>query len=285
LIQPTTGAIQPPRPLDAESVAFDAAGDRRQHLARWITSPENPYFTRAITNRVWANFFGVALVEKVDDLRLTNPASNEDLLRALSEHLVASGYDLKSLMRVILQSSAYQRDSRPLPGNRGETRYYSRYYPKRLSAEVMLDAISRVADVPTDFAGYPKGTRSLQLPDANVNSYFLKSFGRPERIITCDCERSSEPTMVQVLHLSNGDTLNAKLAATDNRIDKLLVANASDLLIIEQLYLSALARKPTDAERIKLMLVLGETPQNERRKAFEDIYWAVLSGKEFLFNH
>jgi hypothetical protein len=117
-----------------------------------------------------------------------------------------------------------------------------------------------------------------------VNSYFLKSFGRPERIITCECERSSEPSMVQVLHLSNGDTLNQKLAAKGNRLEKLLSANASDLAIIEDVYLSALSRPPSDAEKIKLLLVLGETPQNERRKAFEDIYWAVLSGKEFLFN-
>ncbi|MEX2188943.1 MAG: DUF1549 domain-containing protein [Pirellulales bacterium] len=285
LIQPTTGAIQPPRPLDAQPIALDATGDRREYLARWLTAPDNPYFTRAITNRVWANYFGVGLVEKIDDLRLTNPASNPQLHAALAEFLVASGFDLKALMRAILQSAAYQRESRALPGNRDETRYYSRYYPKRLSAEVLLDAITRVADVPTDFAGYPKGTRALELPDANVNSYFLKSFGRPERIITCECERSSEPTMVQVLHLSNGDTLNAKLSAVGNRIDKLLAANTSDLGVIEKLYLAALSRKPTDAERIKLMLVLGETPQDERRKAFEDIYWAVLTGKEFLFNH
>lgn len=285
LIQPTTGAIQTPRPLDAEPIAANATADRREHLAAWLTSPNNPYFTRAVVNRVWANYFGVALVEKVDDLRLTNPASNEELLAALSKHLVENRYDLKSLMRTILQSAAYQRDSRPLPENQNESRYYSRYYPKRLSAEVLLDAISRVTDVPTEFGGYPKGTRSLELPDANVNSYFLKSFGRPERIITCECERSSEPTMVQVLHLANGDTLNQKLAATGNRLEKQFAANASDLDIIDSLYLAALARKPTQAEQIKLLFVLGDTPQNEKRKAFEDIYWAVLSGKEFLFNH
>lgn len=285
LIQPTTGAIQTPRPLDAEPIDPDATMDRREHLARWLTSPDNPYFTRAVVNRVWVNYFGVALVEKVDDLRLTNPASNEELLAALSKHLVDNRYDLKALMRTILQSAAYQRESRPLPANQSETRYYSRYYPKRLSAEVLLDAISRVTDVPTEFAGYPKGTRSLELPDANVNSYFLKSFGRPERIITCECERSSEPTMVQVLHLSNGDTLNQKLAAAGNRLEKQLAANASDLQIIENVYLAALSRRPTQAEQIKLLLVLGETPQNEKRKALEDVYWAVLSGKEFLFNH
>jgi hypothetical protein len=285
LIQPTTGAIQTPRPLDADPIATGSTADRREHLAAWLTSPENPYFTRAVVNRVWANYFGVALVEKVDDLRLTNPSSNEGLLASLSTHLVDNKYDLKSLMRTILQSAAYQRDSRPTPENKNESRYYSRYYPKRLSAEVLLDAISRVTDVPTEFGGYPKGTRSLQLPDANVNSYFLKSFGRPERIITCECERSSEPTMVQVLHLSNGDTLNQKLAAAGNRLEKQLAANDSDLNIIEGVYLAALARKPTQAEQVKLLLVLGETPQNEKRKAFEDVYWAVLSGKEFLFNH
>jgi hypothetical protein len=284
LIQPTTGAVQPPRPLDGALVP-ESAADRRVPLADWLTSPGNPYFTRAIVNRVWANYFGVGLVEKVDDLRLTNPASNEPLLAALAAETVRSGFDLKHLMREILRSAAYQRDSVAAAGSEADRRYYSRYFPRRLSAEVLLDAISQSTGATTEFAGYPQGTRALQLPDSAVASYFLKSFGRAERNITCECERSAEPSMVQVLHLSNGDTVNEKLEAKGNQLDRLLAANTSDLGIIEEMYLSALSRFPSDGERIKLLVVLGQTPQNERRHALEDIYWAILSGKEFLFNH
>jgi hypothetical protein len=285
LVQPTTGQVQPPRPLDGEPIALDSTDDRRVHLADWLTSPGNPYFTRSIVNRVWANFMGVGLVEKVDDMRLTNPASNEELLSALANHLVEHRYDIKRLMRTILQSAAYQRDSRPLPENRADGRFYARYYPKRLSAEVLLDAISRVTDVPTEFANYPKGTRALQLPDVNVVSYFLTSFGRPERMLTCDCERANEPSMVQVLHISNGETLNKKLEAKGNRIERLLSAGTPDLTILDEIYLSAVSRYPTEAEKIKILLVLAAARQDEKRKAYEDICWALLSGKEFLFNH
>jgi hypothetical protein len=285
LVQPTTGQVQPPRPLDGEPVSIDAAEDRRLPMADWLTSPDNPYFTRSIVNRVWANFMGVGLVEKVDDMRLTNPASNEELLAALARHLVDERYDLKRLMRTILQSAAYQRDSKPLEENRADSRFYARYYPKRLPAEVLLDAISRVTDVPTEFPNYPKGTRALQLPDANVNSYFLSSFGRPERMLTCDCERANEPSMVQVLHISNGDTLNKKLEAKGNRIEKLLAAGTPDLAILEEIYLAALCRYPTEAEKIKMLLEFGAARQDEKRKVYEDLCWALLSGKEFLFNH
>lgn len=285
LVQPITGQVQPPRSLDGRPIALDATDDRRAHLGAWLTSPENPYFTRSIVNRVWANFMGVGLVEKVDDMRLTNPASNEDLLAALAKHLVEHRYNLKQLMRTILQSAAYQRDSRPLPENRADGQFYARYYPKRLSAEVLLDAMSRVTDVPTEFPNYPKGTRALELPDVNVISYFLTSFGRPERMLTCDCERANEPSMVQVLHISNGDTLNKKLEAKGNRIERLLAAGTPDLAILDEIYLAALSRYPTEAEKIKILLILAAARQDEKRKVYEDVCWALLSGKEFLFNH
>ncbi|HET6882172.1 MAG TPA: DUF1549 and DUF1553 domain-containing protein, partial [Pirellulales bacterium] len=284
LIQPLTGKPQPPTPLDGEPLAIDSPNDRRQHLARWLTSPDNPYFSRAIANRIWANFFGVGLVEMVDDMRLTNPASNEELLNAAAKFLVDNHFDLKSLMRAILQSKTYQRSSQPSAENMADTRFYSRYYPRRLMAEVLLDAMSQVTGTPTKFGDYPIGWRAMQLPDANVNSYFLKTFGRPERVVTCECERTAEPTMVQVLHISNGDSLNDKLQAKGNRLEQLLAAGTPDDKMVEDLYLSALSRLPTDEEKSRLLAVLAESGQ-DKRQVWEDLYWSVLSSREFLFNH
>lgn len=285
LIQPRTGKPQPPRPLDGEPLPFDSRVDRRVYLAKWLTSPDNPYFTRAIVNRVWANFLGVGIVEKVDDMRLTNPPSNEKLLAALAEYLVKNHYDLKKLMRLILTSETYQRSSRTVPGNEGDERFYSRYYPKRLEAEVLLDAVSQVTGVPTQFKGYPDGTRALELPDVNVESYFLSAFGRPERLITCECERSNEPSMVQVLHLMNGETINQKVAAEKNRVGQLLSANTPDEGIADEAYLSALCRYPTDKEREQILQILKTAETENRRAVVEDLYWSILTSKEFLFNH
>ena len=285
LLQPSKAQPQPPRPLDAASLSFEATADRREYLAEWLTSPENPYFGRAIANRLWANFFGVGLVEKVDDLRATNPASNEELLNAVADYLAQHNYDLKELMRAILRSAAYQRSSLPLAENRGDGRFYSRYYPRRLPAEVMLDALSQATRVPSEFKDFPKGTRALELPDTSVDSYFLSTFGRPDRLITCDCERSDEPSMTQVLHIYNGNTLNAKLESKSNRIDELLAAGMNDDQIVERAYLESLSRRPTDDEQRRLMEVLAEVVPAERRAVLEDLYWSILSSREFLFNH
>lgn len=285
LLQPSSGRPQSPRPLDGDAIPFDDPTDRRLAMADWLTAPENPYFTRAIVNRVWANFFGVGLVEKVDDMRATNPASNETLLAAAAAYLVEKNYDLKELMRAILQSAAYQRASEATAGNAPDERFYSRYYPRRLPAEVMLDAMAQATGVPTEFPSYPKGTRALQLPDVDVASYFLSTFGRPERLITCDCERTAEPSMTQVLHLYNGDTLSQKLQSPEGRIAKQLAAGATDEEIIESAYLACLARRPTEAEKQQLLQVFAEAAGEERRLVVEDFYWSLLSSKEFLFNH
>jgi hypothetical protein len=269
LIQPRTGRPQQPRPLDARPVSFDSAADRRGVLADWLTDPKNPYFSRSIVNRVWANFMGRGLVEAVDDMRLTNPASNAPLLTALADDLAHTGYDLKSLMRKILTSATYQRDSATQPGNEGDERFYSRFYPRRLKAEVLLDALSQVTDSPTAFKGQPAGTRALELADSEADSYFLGVFGRPERLITCECERSNEPSMSQVLHLTNGNTLNAKIEASGNRIDQLLATD--DGAIVEDLYLAALSRYPTPAERQKLSAVLAQVEEGDRLPALADL--------------
>jgi hypothetical protein len=290
LVQPLSGRPQRPRPLDGEAIDLDASRDRREHLADWLTSPSNPYFARAVSNRVWANFLGRGLVEAVDDLRLTNPSTNEELLGALGRHLAGGGWRLKGLMRTILQSATYQRSSAALPGNAADDRYYSRFYPRRIMAEVLLDAISQVTGAPTEFSGYPQGWRALQLPDSKVNSYFLKSFGRPDRANTCECERSAEPSMAQALHIANGDTLNKKLAAKGNRVDGLLAPKASgehrsDDAIIDDAYLSALSRYPSAPEKERVRAILAAVPGSERRAAIEDLFWGLLSAKEFLFNH
>jgi hypothetical protein len=297
LVQPSTGTPQPPAPLDGEAVPEDSE-DRRAHLAEWLTSAENPYFARAIANRVWANFLGVGLVEPVDDMRQSNPASNEELLAAAAEYVVDNGYDLKALMRVIMQSATYQRSAEPAGGNGDDKRHYARYYARRMSAEAALDAISQVAGAPSEFKEtespggeraatdfYARGTRALELYDSAVASRFLKTFGRNPRMITCQCERSNEPSLVQALHIANGDTILEKLASADGRVAALLKAQTPDYRIIEELYLSALSRYPTDVEMAAQLAVLDEAGEAERRAAVEDLFWAVLSSREFLFNH
>ncbi|MCE9608260.1 MAG: DUF1549 and DUF1553 domain-containing protein [Planctomycetia bacterium] len=285
LVQPLTGKPRAPTPLDGEAIALEDPRDRRIHLAKWLTAPENPYFARAITNRIWANFFGRGIVEPVDDLRLTNPPSNGELLDAAAKYLVDNKFHLKSLMRAILQSAAYQRSSVPEEENKLDDRFYSRYYPKRLMAEVMLDAVSGVTSTPTPFTGFPEGWRAMQLPSSSAASYFLSTFGRPERLVTCTCERTDQPTMVQVLHISNGGTMNEKLKAKDNVVGKALAAGKTDLAMLEEVFLAALSRNPTPAERDRLVKELGAISAAEKRAAWEDVYWSILSSKEFLFNH
>jgi hypothetical protein len=286
LAQPLTGKPQPPKPLEGAALPADFTGDRREALADWLCSPKNPAFARAIVNRVWANFMGVGLVEAVDDMRETNPPSNEELLAALADYLVENHYNLKSLMRLILQSETYQRSSAPAPGSEKDTRFYSHYYPRRLMAEVMLDAFSQVTGAPTAFKDMPPGWRALQLPDSNIDSYFLESFGRAERKLTCECERTEEPSVAQVLHIANGETVNQKLKQPNNRLDQLIAAGTTDEKIVEEAYLSALCRPPTDQEKKQILDVLAgvKADAKQRREAIEDVYWSILSSKEFLFN-
>lgn len=299
LIQPRTGKPQPPTPLDAEPLAFDSEQDRREYLADWLVSPENDLFSRSICNRVWSNYMGAGLVEQIDDMRASNPASNEELLQALADYLVDKDYSLKSLMREILKSATYQRRSQPLPDNEGDRRHYSRYYPRRLMAEVILDAVSQVTAVPSEFNKiafpgadirdtdfYPKGTRAIQLYDSAVQSYFLQTFGRNQRRITCECERSDEPSMVQVLHISNGNTINGKLSAKDNQLQKLLEEyKDNNAGLLDEIFLSSLSRYPRGNEQTAMLKLLTESKAEDRRVLLEDITWGIFSSREFLFNH
>lgn len=300
LIQPTRGEPQPPTPLDGEPIDIDSTEDRRIALADWLTSRDNEYFSKAIANRVWANFLGVGLVEQVDDLRSSNPPSSARLLDALAEYLIEHDYDLKALMRVIMQSQAYQLSAEAVPENREDQRFYCRYYPRRLMAEVLHDAIVTVTGVPTpfteiEFAGadtratdfYPEGTRSLELYDSAVVNYFLKTFGRHQRRITCDCERSDQPTVVQALHLSNGDTLNEKLADERCVVTHWVEKDIPLTSVIDKAYLLALSRFPSAAERSRLVGLIREadTTGVDRRESFQDLLWSLMTSQEFLFAH
>ena len=291
---PKLGKPLPPRPLDGEPLDFNASKDRRRHLAEWLTSVKNPYFARALVNKAWANFMRRGLVEAVDDVRATNPASNEELFAALTKDFTDHGFDVKRLIRSVMNSAAYQRASTTTPTNEKDDRYYSHYLIRRLPAEVILDAISQVARVPTRFEGYPPGTRALQLPDSQVNSYFLTVFGRPPRVISDSAERMHEPTITQALHVINGETLNQMLQAKDGAIDMFLKLGLSDAKIIEHLYLSEFSRPPSDQERAEILAALEQAKKaaaadplekEPRRKPLEDLMWAMLTGKEFLFNH
>ncbi len=299
LIQPRTGRAQPAAPLDAPAVPEDeAGGDRREYLAAWLTSPKNPYFTRAIVNRVWAAFFGIGIVNAVDDLRASNPATNEALMDSLCAFLVENQYDLKALMRLILQSATYERSSEATEGNRDDSRYFARYYPRRMMAEVLSDAITAAVGVPDQFtevaladgssektAFYPKGVRALQTYDAAVRSYFLKTFGRNQRAITCDCERSNQPSIVQALHLSNGNTLNEKLASKESIIADLLSQCGTDAELVQAAFYRCLNRPPSRGELDGYERLLAGLSPEERRAAAEDLFWSLLTSREFLFQH
>ncbi len=298
---PRRGVPMPPTPLDGKPMPLDDAKSRRSHFADWLTSPENPYFAKAIVNRVWRNFMGRGLVEAEDDLRETNPASNKELLDALVKDFIAHKFDVKHLIRTIMTSAAYQRSSTVRPENTADDRFYSRYLVRRLSAEVILDAYSGVTGVPTPFdqiytgveggtaatGNYPAGVRALQLPDSQVASNFLNAFGRPERLQTCACERQQEATVGQALHLNNGQTLNDKLRSKNSRVEQWLKENVSNAEAVRRVFELALCREPTPAEAKKFATILNEATADKgssRREALEDLFWAVLTGKEFLFN-
>jgi hypothetical protein len=283
---PRLGKPLPPAPLDGKILPLSSSKDRLEHLAAWLTSPGNPYFARSLVNRVWKNFMGRGLVEAVDDMRATNPPSNAELLDALTKEFTDHGFDVKHLIRKIMNSAAYQRSSKPNETNKPDERYYSRYIIKRLSAEALLDAISQVTGVQTEFPGYPAGIRAVQVPDSRVNSYFLTVFGKPPRTITCECERSSEPSVTQALHIINGDTINQKLRAPNGIVDTFIKLGVSDEMMINHLYTAALSRPPSKDEVSRLLALMNESSsQLTRRQAVEDLVWAVLTSKEFLFNH
>lgn len=299
---PRRGVPVPPTPLDAKPLAETSSLDRRQYFADWLTAADNPFFARALVNRVWRNFMGRGLVEAEDDLRQTNPPSNEELLVALEKDFIAHRYEVKHLIRTIMNSATYQRTANPLPQNLADDRFYSRYLIRRLSAEVILDAYAQVTGVPTPFnqiytgveggvaatSNFPDGTRALQLPDSRVASRFLDSFGRPDRTQTCSCERQQDSSVTQALHLNNGQTLNDKLKSPKSRLEGWLKENVGDEEAVRRVFVLGLSREPTVKELARFKGLMAEAAADKdmtRRETLQDLFWAVLTGKEFMFNH
>lgn len=278
--QPRTGRFMKPQPLDRAETNVSPDADPRATLARWMTDPSNEYFAGAMVNRVWKHYLGVGLVEPVDDLRASNPPTNPELWQALVREFVAKKYDLRHLMRVILNSRTYQLSATTNAANAKDQRFYSHYYARRLPAEVLLDAIAQATEVADRFPGYPEGTRAGQLPDPTLKSYFLTVFGRSERVTACACERSGEVTLPQVLHLQNGETIVQKIASPNGRLTRLL--KKSDDEVRDELFLATRGRLPTPKEKEAVKLTLAE---GERGEVFRDLFWALLNSKEFSFNH
>ena len=283
----------PPRPLEGDPIAENAPGNRRQHFADWLTSPENRYFLRATVNRIWHHFLGRGLVEPVDDLRQTNPASNEDLMDALVQDFTAHGFDFRHLIRTIMNSATYQASAGGGgPGELAE-KYHSRFRIRRLPAEVILDMICQVTGVPERFPGYPPGTRALQLPDTRVASNFLSTFGRPPREINAHAERVKEPTVNQALHLIHGEGLHGKLQSKTGVLNLFLEQGLSRQEVIRNLYWAALSRPPTENEMREILETLGPAQSasssgkiaDAEGSGLMDLALGILTSKEFLFNH
>jgi hypothetical protein len=278
---PVGGRVMPPKFLGGETP--DVAGkDRRVVLAKWLASAQNPWFATSFANRVWAHFIGVGIVEPIDDFRVSNPASNAELLESLGQHFTETKYNLKALVRDICNSRTYQRSTQRNPTNSGDERNFAHALVRRIKAENLLDTISTVTDTKDKFAGLPVGARAVQIADGTRSTYFLTTFGRATRETPCSCEVKMEPTLSQALHLLNGGTVNNKIKE-GGLVPKLLSTRKFPEERITELYIRAFSRKPTKEELAKLVPIL--TQSKEEPQALEDIFWALLNSREFLFNH
>jgi hypothetical protein len=282
---PKTRQPVKPTPLGGQTLVLAPQDDPRPALASWLTAPENPFFARMLANRYWKHFFQRALVEPEDDLRQTNPATNPVLMDSLADHFVKSGFDLKSLVRAICTSSTYQLSSDPNDHNAGDRQNYSRFFPRRLPAEVLLDAIDTVTGVPTKFPSRPAGSRAVALPDNgfNASSYFLTVFGRPDNASACECERTQDSSLAQSLHLLNSKGVQEKLISAEGRAAALSKDPAPAADRVRQLFLATYAR-PATAEETQKAVAYLEARQGAAA-AWEDLIWALINSKEFLFNH
>jgi hypothetical protein len=284
LKNPRTGLPVPARPLGMKSTQAMDATERRIALAAWLTAPDNPYFAPSVANRIWSHYFGRGLVEPIDDLRPTNPATNEPLLAELAKHLRESKYDLKVFTRTLLNSRTYQLSSRALPGNSDDMQNFSHSTSKAVPAEVLLDAISQVTGVPEKYNGWPEGYRAIQLWDNRIPSYFFRIFGRPLRASVCECERSNEPSITQALHLMNAPEIMDKIHDKSGTARRIADSSKTPAEVVEELYLTVLARYPGEQEAKAMAKIFAEAG-GDRRAATEDVLWALMNTKEFLFNH
>jgi hypothetical protein len=286
--QPRTNKVMAPKFLGGATPTIDPKKDRREVLAQWMTSSDNPFFAKSTVNRVWYHLLGRGIVDPVDDFRDSNPSANDEVLDELAKDFAKNKFSFKHIIRVIMNSRTYQLSAEANDFNKDDNKYFSRAVTKMLPAEPLLDAICAATEVPEKFTGMPAGTRAVQLPDGDANHPFLKTFGQPARELACECERESDSNLAQALQLINGATVNDKLKAASNRIGKLLAKKLSDKEILEDLYLSTLSRRP-DAEDVKVALeyvgAVDQTKAEQKRKAWEDVQWALINSKEFLFRH
>jgi WD40 repeat protein/mono/diheme cytochrome c family protein len=283
---PVTGEVMEPRPPDGSPVKIADDIDPRLALADWMTDPKNPYFARAIANRIWAAFFGKGIVDPVDDFRLSNPPSNPALLDALAEELVRHDYNLKELMRTILRSHLYQLSTMPNQFNMADMRNFSRSYRRRLPAEVLADAVADITGVPNTYAGLPPGSRAMQAWTYKIDSPTMDAFSRPNSSSDCPCERDSKPSIVQALHLMNSRLLQEKLASKDvaARVQRLAESKQLPEEIVTELYLACYTRPPNE-EELKIATGAFAAEGTTRRRATEDVLWSLFNSAEFVFNH
>jgi hypothetical protein len=278
-----TNAVMKPKFLGGDTPELKPGEDRRRVLAEWLVSPKNPYFARNIANITWAHFLGTGIVDPVDDVRVSNPPSNPELLAALAENLVSSKYDMRKLVKDICTSMTYQRSTKVNETNASDKKNFSHAQVRRVRAEVLLDAISQITETPNKFQGLPLGARAVQIADGAVSNYFLTTFGRAKRESVCSCEVKMEPTLSQALHLMNGDAVNDRIRQ-GKVVAKLVEAKKSDREIVEDLYLRVFGRLPLDKEWQPIQQTLAAVP-DQRQQALEDVFWALMNSKEFYFNH
>lgn len=277
---PVSGKTMVPQFLGGEPV--DTKGqDRRVVVAEWLTSPENPYFSTSIANRVWAHFMGVGTVDPVDDIRVSNPPTNPELFQELGNKLAEYQFDFRQLVRDICNSKAYQRSASPNESNRSDTRNYAYAVVRRIPAEMMLDCVSQITNTNEKFRGLPLGARAVQIADGRTSTYFLDTFGRAPRETVCDCEASTDPSLSQALHLLNGSSTNGKI--TQGKVVEELLKDATPAQALDRLYVRCLSRYPTEAEKADLLSAIESSPSP--KEGLEDVFWAILNSREFVFNH
>lgn len=284
VLHPITEAAMVPKVPEGPEFAYQKNVDPRLQLVEWMVSPGNTFFAKAIVNRIWGEFFGKGIVDPVDDFRSSNPPSNPELLEWLAKDFVANGFDLKHLMKIIMESAAYQRGSEATDSNLTDQRNFARSMRRRMPAEVLSDAVCDLTGVREEFAGLPPGSRAVQTWNHKLGSEFLDAFGRPNASLECPCERERKPTVVQSLHLMNSAALQAKLASPKGRVAQYLAAQKPPDEIIRDVYLSALSREPLDEEKAAALAHFLK-PDADQKAAAEDLVWALLNTAEFVFNH
>ena len=280
---PVTGEVVKPHGLGGPEVDVLPYADPRHHLVDWMADPKNPYFARAFVNRMWAHCFGRGLVEPIDDMRVTNPATNPALLDALAGEFVSSGFDMRRVLELITTSTTYQLDSSANVDNLDEVQGHSRFYPQRLSAEMLLDSIDQVTLRPTSYSGLPSGTRAMQLPDEDYSNQFLKLFGRPPRESACECERTTSPSLSQSLFSLNDSFLLGKIFDSKSSATKLGSATGEHAMRVRRLFLLVLSRPATSIEVEKAIKYLGS--EADPKTAYRNLMWALINTKEFQYNH